>query len=193
MDAATAGSGSMDAGEDVAMGSSGAGSGAGSGASSGASSEGGAAATWTQVYEQIIQPKCEPCHNGNTSTMYGGGMDLYSVMYPPANTTGAARAYRNLVFNSTTMMVQLPKPNPAGLTGALAYKCFGKGKRVVPGNAAMSIFYSKVHDATPICGAPEPQAGVPGGPAGSPTMYMPLSAAEQDMIASWINAGAKEN
>ena len=62
-----------------------------------------------------------------------------------------------------------------------------------PGDAAMSIMYSKVHDATPICGAPEVQAGVPGGPAGSPTAHAPLTAAEQDMIMTWINAGALEN
>jgi hypothetical protein len=109
--------------------------------------------------------------------MYGGGLDML-----PGN---SARAYKNLVM-------QAPKPNPGNLTGALAYKCTGKGMRVVPGNAAMSIVYSKVHDATPICGAPEVQPKVPGGPGG-PATFTPLTPAEQDMFKTWINAGALQN
>jgi hypothetical protein len=141
----------------------------------------------------IVEKKCSGigtggggCHDGTTSTKYGGGLDM---------TFGnSARAYKNLVGTLTNgkLVPQLPKPNPAGLTGALAYKCTGKGTRVVPGNASMSIMYSKVHDAMPICGAPEVQPGVPGGPPG-PTATTPLTADEQNMIQTWINAGAMNN
>jgi hypothetical protein len=126
----------------------------------------------------IIEPKCSVCHNGTISTMYGGGLDMIP--------NDSARAYKNLV-------TQAPKANPKGLTGALAYQCTGKEPlRVTAGDAVHSIMYSKVHDATPICGAPEVQPKVPGGPGG-PAVFTPLSAAEQNMIFTWINDGAKNN
>ena len=136
----------------------------------------GAAATWTQVYTQIIEPKCSFCHNAGYSDLHGGGLDMLPNNPPPS-----MRPYSNLV-------TQLPKKPLAGANPP--YACYQKGMRVVKGNAAMSILYSKVHDATPICGAPEPQAPVMGGPG---TAHAPLTQTQLDMIASWINAGAKNN
>lgn len=53
--------------------------------------------------------------------------------------------------------------------------------RVVPGDAAMSLLYLKASETTPPCGARMPLTGEP------------LSAEEQALVASWINAGAQDN
>jgi hypothetical protein len=97
--------------------------------------------------------------------------------YPPPQ----MRPYNNLVN-------QLPK-NPAMYPQAMpAYQCYMKGQRVVKGNAAMSIVYSKII-GHPICGSPEPQ----GAPDGGPQPYTPLTDAEICMFYTWIQAGAQFN
>jgi hypothetical protein len=53
--------------------------------------------------------------------------------------------------------------------------------RVVPGSASTSLLYEKVSQSTPSCGSQMPFGGTP------------LSSGDQGLIASWINAGAKND
>jgi hypothetical protein len=55
-------------------------------------------------------------------------------------------------------------------------------KRVVPGDAAISLFYEKVASANPPCGAQ-----MPNGCSGAANC---LTAAQVHEIESWINEGA---
>jgi hypothetical protein len=97
----------------------------------------------------IIEAKCRSCHSGGSPS---GNLNMGSK----------ANAYTNLVGKAAA--------------GGL---CGGKGTRVVAGNAAMSILYSKV--TTPTCGGRMPQGSGP------------LPSAEQNRIRDWINAGAKND
>jgi hypothetical protein len=56
------------------------------------------------------------------------------------------------------------------------------GDRVVPGSASTSLLYLKVSEAAPPCGTQMPASGPP---------Y--LTTADQALIATWINDGAKNN
>lgn len=87
------------------------------------------AATFSQVWGTIIEPKCRSCHSGATPT----GM---------LNMGSKANAYTNLVGKA-----------------AAGAACATKGTRVVAGNAATSILYQKVTTPTcgvrmPAGGAP---------------------------------------
>lgn len=53
--------------------------------------------------------------------------------------------------------------------------------RVVPGEPGMSLLFLKVSETTPPCGARMPLIGEH------------LSAAEQALVAAWIEAGAQDN
>jgi len=122
-------------------------------------------AKWADIYKAVISPGCgNYCHNGGTSNQFGGGLDLFP--------TDQARAWRNLVQ-------QAPKPG---------YPCYQKGMRVVPGDPAKSIVYSKLIDM-PICGKAEPQ----GTPAGKLGPWMPLPNDQICMFYTWIKAGALDN
>jgi hypothetical protein len=108
-----------------------------------------AAPTFTQIYNSIIEGRCRGCHSGGSPD---GNLNMGTK----------ANAYTNLV-------------GKAAAGGA----CSGKGTRVVAGNAAMSILYTKV--TTPTCGSRMPQGSGP------------LSADQQNRIRDWINAGALNN
>jgi hypothetical protein len=112
--------------------------------------------TFTQTYTTTITNKCSPCH----TTATGDG-----VVFGHLDMTTQANAYANLV--------NVP---------AAGVNCSGKGTRVVPGNADMSVMYLKVSldDPSP-CGNKMPD-GLP-----------PLSSDEADGIEAWINAGAKND
>jgi hypothetical protein len=63
-------------------------------------------------------------------------------------------------------------------------ECEGKGNRVTPGSAAMSILYVKVAGGAQLCGDQMPNA-----PLGQPKPA-PLSATDQALIKTWIDSGA---
>jgi hypothetical protein len=88
---------------------------------------GATAATFTEVYSDILSPICVECHNPTGVGGTDGKLDL-SVQ---------ATAYTNLV----------------GVAGA-GSSCSGKGTRVVAGDADMSLLYTKV--TTPTCGSKMP-------------------------------------
>ena len=152
--AATGSSGTA-TGTSGAAGNSGAATGS-SGTSTGTSgstgaADGGSAATFTEIYTTIMVPTCLSCHApGPPQPLLQGNLDLSTQ----------AKAYANLVNYPSTCL-------PNG------------GTRVVPGNPAESLLYSKVSTMMPFCGA-----------------YMPfnaqnlLPAAQIEMFASWIDAGA---
>lgn len=111
---------------------------------------GGMAPTFTQVWSSTLEGKCRSCHD---STGPAGNLNM----------ANKGNAYNNLVG----------KP-------AAGAACNGMGTRVVAGNAAMSILYTKV--TTPTCGARMPAGGAPA-----------LSMTETNRIRDWINAGALNN
>jgi mono/diheme cytochrome c family protein len=60
--------------------------------------------------------------------------------------------------------------------------CGGEGlERVVAGSSATSLLWEKVSETTPPCGSRMPLDNTP------------LTQAQQDLIAAWINAGALKN
>jgi hypothetical protein len=72
------------------------------------------------------------------------------------------------------------------LLSAAGSSCNASGtKRVVPGDAAMSLLVEKVDSATPPCGSQMPEAC---GGAGTC-----LSAAQVQELEDWINQGAKND
>jgi hypothetical protein len=89
-----------------------------------------------------------------------GGLDLSTQ----------ALAFTNLVGKAATGM-----------------PCLGKGTRVVAGNSGMSILYSKVSSAMPVCGAQMPKG------CGAPGKAMCVSMADADLIKAWIDSGAPNN
>jgi hypothetical protein len=104
----------------------------------GLTGDGGAAPTFTQVYTQVITPRCAPCH----TTAAGTG-----VVMGRLDMTSRAAAHTNLV-------------NVAAMGGS----CTGMGTRVIPGSAATSILFQKVSPDLPTpCGSKMPMgsAGLP--------------------------------
>jgi hypothetical protein len=85
--------------------------------------------TWTRVYEEVIVPKCLPCHASDIGTTRGG-LDMSTKI----------DAYANLV--------NAPTEGEA---------CTEAGTRVSPGNPDDSIMYLKVSTDDPApCGAKMP-------------------------------------
>ena len=91
-----------------------------------------AAATFTEVYAQILQPVCSSCHRP-------GGEGLFQDF------SSQSAAYGALVG------VKASGPS-CGTSG---------DTRVVPGNASESLLFQKVSEATPPCGSPMPLGGPP--------------------------------
>lgn len=116
--------------------------------------DGATAATFTTIYTGVMSSRCAipGCH------------------VPPAPTGALDLSTQAIAYAS---LVDVDAMGPAcGPTDFV---------RVVPGDAAMSLLYLKVSEATPACGARMPLTGEP------------LSAEEQALVASWINAGAADN
>jgi hypothetical protein len=89
-----------------------------------------AAATFSQVYGDIISPICVQCHNPNGIGVSMGHLDMSTK----------DKAFMDLVGVS-----------------AMGIACGGMGTRVVAGNAGMSILFEKVDPGTPApCGAKMP-------------------------------------
>ena len=111
----------------------------------------------------------EPLGKGGGFTV--GGLDMSTP----------AAAYANLVAvpaagtGTGTSGVTCASLAPGGLL------------RVVPADAAASLIYGKVSaklaSTQPVCGSPMP----------TPATAVPLTQAQVDLIAAWINAGAQNN
>jgi hypothetical protein len=96
----------------------------------------GAVPTWTQVYTDVIQQRCTPCHTSASGLgVTKGQLDMASQ----------ATAYSNLVN-----------------VDAAGSGCAGKGIRVVPKMKDSSVLYLKVSldDPSP-CGGKMPLGGTP--------------------------------
>jgi hypothetical protein len=120
-----------------------------------ATSNAGGAPTFTNVYRDILGPICTACHTP------GGEAPFLDMSTQTA-------AYTNLVG-----------------VKADGTSCAGSGlTRVVPGDAAESLLYEKVSEATPPCGSQMPL-----GCSGQSC----LSSTHQTEIEDWINGGALNN
>jgi len=107
----------------------------------------------------IIQAHCLPCHSPGMPAMAHAGF-LMGMLDMSSQDT----AYTNLVG-----------------VAAMAKVCTGKGMRVVAGNSAMSILYTKVAAAAvATCGPKMPLTGAK------------LTAAQVTTIKTWIDMGANK-
>ncbi|MGE0549169.1 MAG: hypothetical protein AB7O24_23370 [Kofleriaceae bacterium] len=123
------------------------------------------APTFTNVYSSILVARCNGCHKPGGSGVNGGLLD----------TSSQSAAYANLVGVAA-------QGTGAGSTGV---PCASTSLvRVIPGDAANSLLFTKSHSklagTAPPCGSPMPP---------SPNSA-PLSQGELDLISAWINAGA---
>jgi cytochrome c553 len=115
-----------------------------------------ATVTFTTVYSGILVGSCVTCHSPGGVGNSAGALNMSSQTLAYTNLQGSA----------------------AGSS------CKGSGlKRVVPGDAAMSLLVQKVESATPPCGTEMPDA------CGNSC----LSAAQVQEIEDWINEGAKND
>lgn len=122
--------------------------------------------TFTNVYANVISARCTSCHRPGASGVNTGQLDMSTQ----------AGAYANLVGVVSAGI----GAGTSGVTCAVAAV-----PRVAAGNAAGSLLFSKVNSKLPMqspppCGSPMPL----------PASAAPLTQAQVDLIASWINAGA---
>jgi mono/diheme cytochrome c family protein len=126
--------------------------------------------TFTNVYTDIVGVRCIGCHKPGSSGVTVGMLDMSSQ----------AAAYANLVGVTA-------KGIGAGTSGITCASVMPALVRVTPNDAANSLLFNKVHSklvATPApCGSPMPL----------PSTALALTAAEVDLVAAWINAGAQNN
>jgi hypothetical protein len=111
--------------------------------------------TFTQVYSDIISNDCLPCHAPGGVGASAGGLDMSTQ----------ALGYANL------------QKSASGSSCAA-----GAPKRVIPGNAAMSLLVEKLM-SNPPCGLEMPYG------CGSSAMPC-LTAGQVEEVAQWINGGA---
>jgi len=111
--------------------------------------------TFTQVYSDVLSGYCLPCHAPGGVGASAGGLDMSTQ----------ALGYANL------------QKSASGSSCAA-----GAPKRVIPGNAAMSLLVQKVM-SNPPCGLQMPY--------GCGSSAMPCLTADQvEEVAQWINGGA---
>jgi len=126
--------------------------------------------TFTNVYADIIGVRCIGCHRPGGGGFTVGMLDMSSQ----------ATAYGNLV-GVNAMGVG------AGTSGVTCASVTPPLVRVTPGDSANSLIFNKTHSklvgVLAPCGSPMPL----------PATATPLTAAEVDLIAAWINAGALNN
>jgi hypothetical protein len=126
--------------------------------------------TFTNVYTDIIGARCISCHKPGSSGVTVGMLDMSTP----------AAAYANLVGVTA-------KGTGAGTSGITCASVMPALVRVTPSDSTNSLLYNKVHSKLVAtlapCGSPMPL------PATGPS----LTAAEVDLIAAWINAGAQNN
>jgi hypothetical protein len=121
-------------------------------------------ATFTMIYTTILNDSATAdCKSCHNGVLDRGGLDMGTTQED---------AYLSLVNVEATG------------------ECFAQGRlRVAPGDAMASLFYNKVASKAPngpavVCGMSMP--------LDPPNPYV-LTAAQLEMIASWINAGALDN
>jgi hypothetical protein len=126
--------------------------------------------TFTNVYASIIGVRCTGCHRPGGSGVTVGMLDMSTL----------SAAYGNLVGVAAQGI-------GAGTSGVTCASVMPPLVRVAPSNSAGSLLFNKVHSkltATPApCGSPMPL----------PATATPLTGAEVDLIAAWIDAGALNN
>jgi hypothetical protein len=126
--------------------------------------------TFTNVYANIIGVRCIGCHRPGGGGVTVGMLDMST---PSA-------AYANLVGIAAQGI-------GAGTSGVTCASLMPPAVRVVAGDADHSLIFNKTHSklvgVNPVCGSPMPL----------PATAVPLTAAEVDLIAAWVNAGALNN
>ena len=114
--------------------------------------------TFTDVYSDILSGVCLPCHAPGGTGNSAGKLDM----------SAQTLAYMNLQMS------------------AAGASCKASGlKRVVAGDAAMSLLINKVGSAHPPCGTQMPFACGGAVPC--------LSGAQVQEIVDWINGGAQND
>lgn len=123
--------------------------------------------TFTNIYATIIGMRCISCHRPGGGGVTVGGLDMSTQAAAYANLVGVAAAGTG-----------------AGTSGVTCASLAPNLLRVTPNDAAASLLHDKVSSklagAQAACGSPMPN------PASAP----PLTQAQIDLIAAWINAGA---
>jgi hypothetical protein len=176
-------------------GSSGAGSSSGSGSSSSGSGtssggvdagEGGVVSFDVDVYP-LVAAHCVGCHHPAEVGADGGAKAPGGgFTYGKLDMSTVDAAYPNLV-NAPAQGPGIPSEVEAGVVACADLPDGSAGSiRVIPGNAAVSLLYLKVHGFPPN---PAPPCG-----SAMPLEFGPLPDGGQDELASeiqsWINAGA---
>jgi hypothetical protein len=128
------------------------------------------APTFTNVYATIIGQRCIGCHRPGGGGVTVGMLDMSTP----------AAAYANLVGVNAAGI-------GAGTSGITCASVTPPLVRVTPSSSANSLIFNKVHSklvgTLAPCGSPMPL----------PSAATPLTAAEVDLIAAWIDAGAMNN
>jgi hypothetical protein len=123
--------------------------------------------TFTNVYATIIGVRCIGCHRPGGGGVNVGGLDMSTPAAAYANLVGVAAAGTG-----------------AGTSGVTCASLAPGLLRVTAGDAAASLLHGKVAaklaGMQPACGSPMP----------TPATAVPLTQAQVDLIAAWINAGA---
>jgi hypothetical protein len=126
--------------------------------------------TFTNVYASIIGQRCIGCHRPGGGGVTVGMLDM--------STPGAA--YTNLVGINAQGI-------GAGASGITCASVMPPLVRVLPNDSANSLLFTKVHSklvAAPAqCGSPMPL----------PATAASLTAAQVNLIAAWIDAGAQND
>ncbi len=126
--------------------------------------------TFTNVYTNIIGVRCIGCHRPGGSGFTVGMLDMSTP----------ATAYASLVNVNGA-------GTGAGTSGVTCAAVSPLVPRVSPGNSAGSLLFEKVNakltGTLPPCGSPMPL----------PATGAPLTQAQVNLIAAWIDAGANNN
>jgi hypothetical protein len=121
--------------------------------------------TFTNVYANVLSPRCISCHRPGGSGVNAGMLDMSTQATAYANLVGVTSAGTGAGTSGVTCA-----------TAALP--------RVAAGNAVGSLLFNKVNSklaaTLAACGSPMP---LPGSAAA-------LTQAQVDLIAGWIDAGA---
>lgn len=126
--------------------------------------------TFTNVYASIIGVRCIGCHRPGGGGLTVGMLDMSTP---------------TVAYNS---LVGVPGQGiGAGTSGVTCASLSPPAIRVAPNDSANSLLFDKVHSkqlgVPPRCGSGMP---LPGGAA-------PLTAAQTNLIAAWIDSGAPNN
>ena len=126
--------------------------------------------TFTNVYANIIGARCTGCHRPGGSGVNVGGLDMSTL----------AAAYTNLVG--------VPAAGTGAGTSGITCASLAPGLlRVAASDSANSLLFNKVNSklagVTAECGSPMPL----------PATGAPLTQAQVNLIAAWIDAGALNN